>query len=192
MKSLLTLSSFIVILFWSHMSMASPIAVVNSAGKLIGVNELNVGGALYNVEILRTSCNALYLGCDPALFPFDSFDGAGAAASALLNFIGSDIIPYEVVDSIAFCSRGCALTTIAELQDSFGEIQYRAIDIVIAPRFSLDEWFTSFDGRIGNFSDEITILSWTAVSEPGSLYMLLLGILGLALLFYKKRGPITQ
>jgi hypothetical protein len=77
-------------LFSAATAAAAPILIV-SGGELMGAQNVDVNGTLYNVEFLDGTCAALFTGCDsPSDFTFNTVAGATAASNALLATVFVD------------------------------------------------------------------------------------------------------
>lgn len=83
---------------------AAPSLVVAPNGVLLGVNQIEVLGLLYDVSFQSGTCQSTYNGC--ASFPFQTVESATAASEALLNYAFVDS-PLGVFDSRPELTRGC-------------------------------------------------------------------------------------
>lgn len=86
---------------------AAPILVMDD-GKLIGAQNVEVAGVLYNVTFATGSCNTLFAGCTASAFTFNTEAGARIAAQALLDqvFIDGALGNFDSDPTLTF---GCTL-----------------------------------------------------------------------------------
>lgn len=179
-------------------------------GQLVGVNNVDVGGTLYNVDFLNGSCATNFSGCDnPAQdFAFQNSVNATAAASALRDQVfvnGSNL--FDSVPSLTF---GCPDLSIAcFFHIPFGlttdpvvqSIVFRNTNLVAntGTGFSGDAIFTgspilpthtfiespfhTITSVWARFSPAATV----PVPEPASMAIFSLGLLGLG--YASRRRP---
>ena len=102
MRILLALTAFI------FSAMAAHAATLNIVGgELVGASNVDVGGALYDVEFMDGTCVGVFSGCDETDdFTFTTLVDATAAAQALANqvFVGD----YDTAPTM---TAGCSLGT---------------------------------------------------------------------------------
>lgn len=164
--------------------------VVDGGGKLTGATGVVVGSATYNVAFVDGTCGSVFTGCDAASdFTFQTQDGARAARDALLTqvFLGT----YDTTPGL---TAGCALGA----ESCIVYVPY-AIDGSNVLGASLNNGIgsntigdsstpTSFD--LTQFSGQTYArfsLASTAVPEPASWAMMLLGFAGIGMAV-RRRG----
>lgn len=86
---------------------ATPTLLVDSNGLLIGANNVDVGGVIYNVTFADGSCNSLFNGCTSTAFAFHTPSDASLAAQALLDQVFIDG-PAGQFDSHPEKTLGCS------------------------------------------------------------------------------------
>jgi hypothetical protein len=84
---------------------ASPTLLVE-AGKVIGADNVQVAGALYDVRFVDGTCTQVFGVCSTASFAFD-YNNAVQAALALLDTVLVDTDPKWPLDSRPSLIRGC-------------------------------------------------------------------------------------
>lgn len=84
---------------------AAPTLLVTD-GVLIGANDVNVSGTLYNVRFVEGSCNSLFNGCNQSEFTFHTATSSLAASQALLDqvFIDGPLGNFDTQSGTTF---GC-------------------------------------------------------------------------------------
>ncbi|MEM8985594.1 MAG: hypothetical protein AAGC95_02630 [Pseudomonadota bacterium] len=82
--------AIIVVMVSFHSAANAAFLVVNQQGELVGANNVNVLGNLYNVTFDDRSCNELFDGCDPSKFVFVGLENSQAAGQALLDQVFLD------------------------------------------------------------------------------------------------------
>ena len=85
---------------------AAAVRFLDSNGTLTSARNVDVDGILYDVEILDGSCNGLFMGCDAALFEFQTAEAAEAASQALMEQVLLDTSD-GFFDSIPNLTHGC-------------------------------------------------------------------------------------
>ena len=141
---------------------ALPTLVVDGGGILTGVNDVDIGGTLYDVEFLDGTCAGIFGSCDAASFAFQTLADALAASSALESQVfGSGDIYDTTSEKTAGCISpvGCFIATpyaatsfvnIAYLHNNFSSFA----DDVFSTGFAPDVDFA----LVGNY----TWARWTA------------------------------
>ena len=175
-------------------AVADPILVVDSGGNLLGANDVNVDGALYDVRFTDGPCTELFMGCDEASdFTFNTSAGAESASQALLDQVFVDGA-LGAFDSRPILTAGC---------DSAGDCLIYTPYAPRIPGFDLDVWYAVndanelFDGKFPVPLAAITSAGvneawavWTpvaiAVPEPGTLALLSIGLFGMGLARRRK------
>lgn len=79
-----------------------------SGGKLVGAQNVNVLGDLYDVSFVDDTCAAVFFGCDDVTdFDFGDLASASAAAQALLDQVFVDSLVFGLFDSDPNLTFGC-------------------------------------------------------------------------------------
>jgi hypothetical protein len=168
---------------------------VVSGGKLTGATGVVVGGTTYNVEFVDGTCGSVFTGCDAASdFTFQTQANAQAARDALLAQV-----LLGTYDTTPGLTAGCALGT----ESCIVYVPY-ALDGSNVLGASLNNGTAS--NTIGNSSTPSSFdltqfsgqtwarfsLATTAVPEPGSWAMMLLGFAGIGLAVRRRgRGALS-
>jgi hypothetical protein len=176
--------------------------IVNGTGQLTGAMGVAIGGSLYDVSFVEGTCAGLFGGCtSSANFTFQSLADATAASTALLTQVfnpANSVFDIEYQRTYGCGSNGnffCAILTpygVGTDPHVIGPV----FDASVAGNTAGTVNFTdtvfgsvsAFDS--GNFLD----LTWarytltgTAVPEPRSWAMMLLGFAGIGLAIRRKK-----
>jgi PEP-CTERM motif-containing protein len=175
---------------------ASPAAAATQVfvgGELAGANGVTVGGATYNVEFVEGTCAGVFGGCDNASvdFTFQNLTDATAAGDALFAQVITG-----TVDTDPSLTLGCSSSTLCGM----------LIPYALGGAPVMFSAYAANNGAVANFnggtvggtpaSFDTTIQSafvWarftpvTAVPEPSSWAMILLGFGGLGLAMRRRR-----
>ena len=168
-------------------SLAATLNVVG--GELQGASGVDVGGVLFDVVILDGSCISLFDGCDDASddFAFTSQSDAEDAAQALLDQVFIDDPILGNFDLNPASTRGCSdglvcRTIIPYAIDSTNLVLAFArngdtadTDGVVAPN-QVRRDADSSDSTADTFALFSPTTLQGAVPEPGSIFLLALGV----------------
>lgn len=146
-------------------------------GVLKGAKGVDIGGTLYDVEFVDTTCAAAFSGCDQSSdFLFQSQAEATAAANALLNQVVIDG-PAGNFDSSPELTLGCSNSSYCWLVNAYWSGSVANMD-------ALNGGTSISDGVNGPYVDldagartDLTFARWTlaeagTVPEPGTLSLL--------------------
>lgn len=163
--------------------------VDSTTGKLLGAEDVMIGGQSYDVAFREGSCNGLFGGCDPTSFDFTTESSARIASEALLDQVLRDGDAGQF-DSDASDTFGCdadrcwAMTPYQLLGNVTG-----SVFVASALNYDLggDPDMVTSGGVVQNSFDTANDLryvwaDWTLqsneVPEPGTLFMLGAGLFG--------------
>lgn len=169
---------------------------IDNSGQLLGADDVDVGGVLYDVDFLDGSCTALFDGCDASDdFTFTTEVAAQTASTALLTQVFQDG-PSGNFASDPSLTTGCETSPVCNVFTPFetsgtnvGVIGYfntlGSFEIVLAA--------TSFDRNFDSATDNTAVFAAWEVSEAPAIPLPATGWLflsGLAGLFFVKRRAV--
>ncbi len=173
--------------------------LVDGTGQLTGARNVDVGGALFDVEFGDGTCSALFDGCDePSDFPFTTLSSALAAAQALLDQVFLDGVLGNF-DTLPELTSGCsdaictvhfpyAFSTTSPELDGVAILNSGSTDFIIP--FSVDP-IQGSERR-----EDLTFARFSPVSdvsEPASMLLFGAGLLGLARIRRRRnRGTVAR
>lgn len=170
----------------SASAMAAPVLLVDG-GILKGAKGVDIGGTLYDVEFLDTTCAAAFSGCTEASdFLFQSEAQATAAANALLDQVLVDGAAGNF-DSSPEKTLGCSFAAYCWVVNAYWQGFVGNMDVYNASAASLGS-----DSVQGPYFDpdassrpDLTFARWTLAEpqelpEPGSLLLTGLALTALA------------
>jgi hypothetical protein len=176
-------------------AVAAPVLQV-SGGKLLGAEDVDVGGVLYDVALQDGTCAEIFTGCDEATdFVFTTQASAALAAQALLDQvfvdgppgsgIGFDTLPdltagcfNSPLNCVAWVPYGAPGFPVMGAWNKFGNTQ----DLVYGP--------ASLSATTGADIDvwaRFTHAASSAVPEPSAFLLLGCGIA--AVILVRRTGP---
>jgi len=192
MNSQRTLALLAVALLTGPMAAHAVTLQINGDGILTGALDVKVGGALYNVQFLDGACISLFTGCDNATddFAFTTLADALIAAQVLLDHVWVDTTLGEF-DSHPELTNGCggfglciAISPYTIFVNGEPGIRMVGVTNFISADGDLSpgEFSFSFPPDFDSNNPFITYFVWSLASipEPGTLALLGLGLLGLA------------
>jgi hypothetical protein len=178
---------------------ASTILEVNGSGILTGARNVNVNGTLYDVTFADGSCVDLFGGCTSSSdFTFTTFADAQAAATALGTQVFVDTGSYSF-DSDPYDTFGCSFSfsctvgipfapggTDVELAwvDNF----YSGSNFISTSVEILPTTYDTTGSATPQSSENWAVFSPATTPVPPSLPLLATGLVGLALLLWRRQA----
>ena len=170
-----------------------------SNGQLIGAQNVNVRGTLYDVSFADGTCVELYSGCDDPLtdFTFSDFDSAFDAGVALLEQVFLDTVD-GMFDSRPELTRGCenpvtCFAVIPFARSGFDYLAQVAENLnIIGPERVFDS-FSSINFDLNRLSNNTFAVfspassSPTEISEPSTMLLFGTAILGLGVVLRRRQ-----
>lgn len=91
---------------------AVPTLLVDN-GQLLGADNVNVAGNLFDVRFVEGSCNSLFSGCTSSSFPFPTHASATVAGQALIDQVfidtGSDLFDTDPTTTLGCTTGTCTI-----------------------------------------------------------------------------------
>lgn len=190
-----TAALFAVLAFIYPLTSHAATLQIDGTGQLLGADNVDVGGVLYDVDFLDGSCAALFDGCDAAEdFTFSTEVAALAATTALQAQVFLDG-PDGDFDSIPSLTNGCEDGVICNVYTPYAPSSISTVEVDVAAYLNFvgpggavftDDFFVTTDTT---GSPALTYASWdlsevSAVPLPASGLLFLSGLAGL---FFVKR-----
>jgi len=195
------ISFFLIVLFlFGENLSASPVPIVDSRGILLGANNVNVEGDLYDVRFVDGRCVAVFNGCDEVTdFLFTSILPATAASQALIDQVIIGTFRTRT-DLIAGCGPDTGDILVCEIITPWGLANIAPPDErpTIAFQYesayfpAIGESFISQDDRPRYFDtsccDNVTFAVWSPspIPEPSTFWTLGVGLFAFAKLWGRK------
>jgi len=159
-----------------------------------GATDVNIDNHLYNIEFLDGRCTHNFTGCDePSDFAFNTREKSIAASWALIDVLGDEWIDFGLVGCGVYCTILTPYDTGIYSTDPRRVVDFSYVTL---------QGDTSGVGENSLYADYgISITEgmvwglWTHqryIPEPGSLMLLLLGLVGLSLFQRGKKCPQAQ
>lgn len=180
---------------WVSSSQATVILDIEN-GNLLGAKNVLVDGTLYDVRFLDGTCITLFSGCNESSdFVFNTESKADLAAQALSTQVFTDTV--GLFDSEPTLTAGCELPfrdicRIATPYQNLGSIVDAGLFDNTSPKYPNGFALGSFDIS-ANFQlyNDYVYAVWSpsnVVSEPGTVILLSLGIVGLLVSRQRKQS----
>jgi len=166
---------------------------IDGAGQLLGADDVDVGGVLYDVDFVDGTCAALFGGCDEVGdFTFTTETAATAASNALLTQVFNDGASGNF-ESVPSLTNGCDEVVSCTVYTPFG-IDGTDVDVIgyfhVTGGFEFVTTAAFFDRTLDFASDATAVYAAWELSEAPKIPLPATGWLflsGLAGLFFVKR-----
>ena len=168
-------------------------------GQLLGADEVDVGGVLYDVDFVDGACVALFDGCDdPSDFTFTTDVDALAAMNALQSQVFVDTLDGnfgtepELTNGCEDLSS-CSIQTPYALSSAIQAEVALLLNLADGPAFSFTDTFTTLSDT--TTAPSIVYAQWglsetAVVPLPASGWLILSGLAGLFLV-KRRRAQIA-
>ena len=188
MSTLRLFSTFIFLNMFIGQANASPVTNIDTSGNLIGFNNLNVNGALYDVLFIEGTFNDVF---DGSNFTFMNDMSTATDAHQILNATFELFPNFDINPSLQF---GCELLTSCKMYSPYANLtaQNRVSTVATYNTNALgpqNGGFLSVNYDYDSSTDTGTVwASWqvSAVPIPASAWLFCSGLIGL--LTFLKRG----
>lgn len=182
---------------------AAPILHVDGSRILHGASGVDVNGTLYDVEFVGGTCIELFDGCDQSAdFTFSTSLDVLFASNALMTQVFADNAMGNF-DSDPTLTEGCSGVTrlggcnIFTAYQVFGSSVYtihltNRNDLIPAPDDVIDN-FSVFDSTVDTGDSGSAVWAkWTptAVPEPGTISLLVWGLVSMGLYRSRREAPL--
>jgi len=174
---------------------AAPTLLIDANGELIGADDVNVGGVLYDVRFIDGTCAAVFNGCASGNFDFATYAAADVASQALLDQVLLDG-PGGNFDSFPDLTLGCPgspfTTPFCQVITPVGQLQPELTGAYASDALNRVPGQTDLVSHSCCYNDlsahafavwaDWTLAEPAQVSEPGTLALAgvaLLGMVGL-------------
>ena len=165
--------------------------LTTSGSTVTGVNGLTIGSNTYNVSFTAGSCASVFGSCAPTNFTFTDLTSASAAATALLNVIGT--VPTENLSGCNEPGPGylCDVLIPYGLEDPGFDAAY--VQTYGTPSLNGVGSFIGL-GTATPYSQQVTFAKFSlatgSVPEPATWAMMLLGFGAIGVAMRRKRNAV--
>lgn len=190
-----TSAALIIATLFFTSSLSANVQYVTSGGQLTGVNNVDVNGILYDVNFVDGSFDSIFT--DASNLDFTTASDAQAASTALMNAITD--VPGFNVDSTPTLMNGCSdvtkpcyiFTPYSLTSTPYTDYVNMAVFTNAAIEASDVVWLASIDSAYDvTFSLDDVYADWSlaAVTEPGTLLLMSIGLLGM--ISMRRKMPV--